>query len=123
MDSYEPILATETIKYPGYIEFDEPTKMAVTKTKNPDTLKIWCLESYALLMSLSPEKARMIYEVRFGDKIVMFIRQKARGYPGSMFFEIFHPILKQKLREVDLDYDCAIPLSCIELFNENIIFK
>jgi len=43
LDNFLPIFIWENIVHPGYIEFDEPTKMAVTKSINPITLKIWSL--------------------------------------------------------------------------------
>lgn len=73
--SFKNIFETEDILYPGYIEFDEPTKMAVTKTSNPPTLKIWSLKDYSLMFSLPPEEAEYAFEVRFAQGLVILIKK------------------------------------------------
>ena len=94
--SFKPIFHWEKIVYPGYIEFDEPTKMAITKTSSPYTLKIWSLIDYSLLYSLPPEEAENSVEVRFGEKLIMLISRKDTF---EVNFRIINPDTKQQLRD------------------------
>lgn len=86
---FKEIFVTEDILYPGYIEFDEPTKMAVTKTSSPATLKIWSLDTYKLLYSLPPDEAEYAFEVRFAKELVILIK-KLNEF--SVSFDIIDPL-------------------------------
>ena len=85
---YKQIFTSEEILYPGYIEFDEPTKMAVTKTSYPPSLKIWSLLDYKMLFSLSPDEAEYAFEVRFAQKLVILIK-KVNDF--QVAFDIIEP--------------------------------
>ena len=62
--------------------------MAVTKSSNPKTLKIWSLEDYTQLLSLSPDDAEKVMEVRFGEKLVMLISKVNQKIVN---FEVYDP--------------------------------
>ena len=72
---FKEIFTSEDILYPGYIEFDEPTWMAVTKTSYPPSLKIWSLKNYKLMYSLPPDEAEFAFEVRFAKGLVILIKK------------------------------------------------
>lgn len=64
--SFTHIFPREHIMHPGYVEFDEPSLMAVTKTSEIPSLKVWDLRNYTCMMNLSMEESQSVFEVRFG---------------------------------------------------------
>ena len=118
--SFRDIFATEEILYPGYIEFDEPTKMAVTKTSNPPTLKIWSLKDYSLMFSLPPDDAQYAFEVRFAQGLVILIKKTSEF---NVNFDIIDPDSGTLLKKFWITYNPIVPLSWIEFFDPFIIFK
>ena len=108
--------------HPGYIEFDEPTKMAVTWTCVFDwfTLKIWSLADYRILYSFKPVDAAWIKEIWFSDGLVMTISKLEDWWVS---FEIYDPVKRLMLRDLRVWYDASKPLSCVEFFSQYLVFK
>ncbi|CAI2366255.1 unnamed protein product [Moneuplotes crassus] len=117
---FKDIFTSEEILYPGYIEFDEPTSMAVTKTSEPSSLKIWSLKNYKLMYSLPPDEATYAFEVRFAKGLVILIK---KVNDESVSFDVVDPSTGILLKSFSVVYNPEHSLSCIEFFDPFIIFK
>nr|TKW41900.1 hypothetical protein SEVIR_1G348400v2 [Setaria viridis] len=112
-----PLFETESLKYPGFVEFDDVNGKVLTFSAQDSTYKVFDLKNYNFLYSICDKN---IQEIKISPGIMLVIYQKTNchvpltilsiedGSPLKTFSQLLH-----RNRKVDF----------IEQFNEKLLVK
>uniref|UniRef100_A0A0D9YZ98 Transducin/WD40 repeat-like superfamily protein n=1 Tax=Oryza glumipatula TaxID=40148 RepID=A0A0D9YZ98_9ORYZ len=112
-----PLFETESLKYPGFVEFDDVNGKVLTFSAQDSTYKVFDLKNYNFLYSICDKN---IQEIKISPGIMLVIYQKSAnhvplkilsiedGTPLKTFTQLLH-----RSRNVDF----------IEQFNEKLLVK
>jgi len=112
-----PLFETESLKYPGFVEFDDVNGKVLTFSAQDSTYKVFDLKNYNFLYSICDKN---IQEIKISPGIMLVIYQKTNchvpltilsiedGTPLKTFSQLLH-----RNRKVDF----------IEQFNEKLLVK
>ncbi|EES07638.1 hypothetical protein BDA96_04G342600 [Sorghum bicolor] len=112
-----PLFETESLKYPGFVEFDDVNGKVLTFSAQDSTYKVFDLKNYNFLYSICDKN---IQEIKISPGIMLVIYQKTNyhvpltilsiedGTPLKTFNQLLH-----RNRKVDF----------IEQFNEKLLVK
>jgi WD40 repeat protein len=112
-----PLFETESLKYPGFVEFDDVNGKVLTFSAQDSTYKVFDLKNYNFLYSICDKN---IQEIKISPGIMLVIYQKSAnhvplkilsiedGTPLKTFTQLLH-----RSRKVDF----------IEQFNEKLLVK
>ncbi|RLM80533.1 hypothetical protein C2845_PM12G28920 [Panicum miliaceum] len=112
-----PLFETESLKYPGFVEFDDVNGKVLTFSAQDSTYKVFDLKNYNFLYSICDKN---IQEIKISPGIMLMIYQKTNchvpltilsiedGTPLKTFSQLLH-----RNRKVDF----------IEQFNEKLLVK
>nr|XP_040248848.1 uncharacterized protein LOC109760549 [Aegilops tauschii subsp. strangulata] len=112
-----PLFETESLKYPGFVEFDDVNGKVLTFSAHDSTYKVFDLKNYNFLYSICDKD---IQEIKISPGIMLVIYQKASNHVPLKILSIedgttlktFTQLLHRN-RKVDF----------IEQFNEKLLVK
>ncbi|KAM0912162.1 hypothetical protein ACQ4PT_012876 [Festuca glaucescens] len=112
-----PLFESESLKYPGFVEFDDVNGKVLTFSAHDSTYKVFDLKNYKFLYSICDKD---IQEIKISPGIMLVIYQKATNHVPLMIVSIedgkplktFTQLLHRN-RKVDF----------IEQFNEKLLVK
>lgn len=112
-----PLFESESLKYPGFVEFDDVNGKVLTFSAHDSTYKVFDLKNYNFLYSICDKD---IQEIKISPGIMLVIYQKATNHVPLMILSIedgkplktFTQLLHRN-RKVDF----------IEQFNEKLLVK
>ncbi|XP_010932376.1 uncharacterized protein [Elaeis guineensis] len=117
LDAGYPLFETESLKWPGFVEFDDVNGKVLTYSAQDGTYKVFDLKNYSYLYSISDKN---IQEIKISPGIMLLIYQRTPGYvpltilsieDGTVLKSFNHLLHRNK--KVDF----------IEQFNEKLLVK
>lgn len=119
LDSAVRIFESESLKWPGFVEFDEVNGKVLTFSSETKSYKVWDLNTYEHLYTIHDER---IYEVKISPGIMLLIHHRADSNSHVA------------LRIVDIESGLTVKdfvhllhrrqkLDVIELFDEKLLVK
>ncbi|XP_008784348.2 uncharacterized protein LOC103703310 [Phoenix dactylifera] len=117
LDAGYPLFETESLKWPGFVEFDDVNGKVLTYSAQDGTYKVFDLKNYSYLYSISDKN---IQEIKISPGIMLLIYQRTPGYVPLTILSIedgtelksFNHLLHRN-KKVDF----------IEQFNEKLLVK
>ena len=114
-----PLFESESLRYPGFVEFDDVNSKVLTYSAADKMYKVWDLKNYTHLYSITDNN---IYEIKISPGIMLLIYHKAPNgghvplkvlniESGSVLQSFKHPLHRAK----KIDF--------IEQFNEKLLVK
>ncbi|KAJ3669106.1 hypothetical protein LUZ60_011056 [Juncus effusus] len=116
-DAGFPLFETESLKWPGFVEFDDVNGKVLTYSAQDSTYKVFDLKNYTLLYSISDKS---VEEIKISPGIMLLIYTRNSSYvplkilnieDGTMLKSFNHLLHRNK--KVDF----------IEQFNEKLLVK
>ncbi|KAL9421893.1 hypothetical protein AB3S75_034211 [Citrus x aurantiifolia] len=116
-DAGFPLFESESLKWPGFVEFDDVNGKIVTYSAEDSTYKVFDMKSYTMLYSISDKNVQefktgpgvlLLIFTRTGDHVPLKILSIEDGSVLKSFNHIIH-------RNKKVDF--------IELFNEKLLIK
>ncbi|KAH9767662.1 hypothetical protein KPL71_011352 [Citrus sinensis] len=116
-DAGFPLSESESLKWPGFVEFDDVNGKIVTYSAEDSTYKVFDMKSYTMLYSISDKN---VQELKTSPGVMLLIFNRTGGHvplkilsieDGSVLKSFNHIIHRNK--KVDF----------IELFNEKLLLK
>ncbi|KAF6146715.1 hypothetical protein GIB67_009001 [Kingdonia uniflora] len=117
LDAGFPLFESESLKWPGFVEFDDVNGKILTYSAQDGVYKVYDLKNYIYLYSISDKN---IQEIKISPGIMLLIFQRTPGYvpltilsieDGSVLKSFSHLLHRNK--KVDF----------IEQFNEKLLVK
>ncbi|KAJ0983777.1 hypothetical protein J5N97_002133 [Dioscorea zingiberensis] len=117
LDAGYPLFETESLKWPGFVEFDDVNGKVLTYSAHDGTYKVFDLKNYSFLYSISDQD---VQEIKISPGIMLLIFQRTPGYvplkilnveDGTVLKSFNHLLHRNK--KVDF----------IEQFNEKLLVK
>ncbi|XP_072977566.1 uncharacterized protein [Typha angustifolia] len=117
LDAGYPLFETESLKWPGFVEFDDVNGKVLTYSAQDGTYKVFDLKNYNFLYSICDKN---IQEIKISPGIMLLIYQRTPGYvpltilsieDGTVLKSFNHLLHRNK--KVDF----------IEQFNEKLLVK
>ncbi len=113
------ILDSESLRWPGFVEFDDVNKKVLTFSAETNAYKVWDLVTYNFLYSISYNDIR---EVKISPGIILVIHN--RGLCGSLMpLKILNIETGAVLQSYKHKLDKGAKIDLIEQFNENLLVK
>ncbi|KAG1334371.1 hypothetical protein COCNU_03G004900 [Cocos nucifera] len=117
LDAGYPLFETESLKWPGFVEFDDVNGKVLTYSAQDGTYKVFDLKNYSYLYSICDKN---IQEIKISPGIMLLIYQRTPGYVPLTILSIedgtvlktFNHLLHRN-KKVDF----------IEQFNEKLLVK
>lgn len=119
LDSAVRIFESESLRWPGFVEFDDVNSKVLTFSAEERNYKVWDLNSYEQLYTIHDER---IFEVKISPGIMLLIHNRAEtnshiplrivDIESGLTVKEFKHMLRRK-RKIDL----------IELFDEKLLVK
>uniref|UniRef100_A0ACD5VSQ0 Uncharacterized protein n=1 Tax=Avena sativa TaxID=4498 RepID=A0ACD5VSQ0_AVESA len=112
-----PLFETESLKWPGFVEFDDVNGKVLTYSAQDSTYKVFDLKNYTLLYTISDKD---VQEIKISPGIMLLIYSRKKGYipleilsieDGKRLKSFRHLLHRNK--KVDF----------IEQFNEKLLVK
>lgn len=112
-----PLFETESLSWPGFVEFDDVNSKVLTYSATDKVYKIWDLVNYTPLYSIHDEA---VQEMKISPGIILLVYERTRGYvplkilnieDGTVLKSFTH--LLGRSRRIDF----------IEQFNEKVLIK
>mmetsp|Transcript_42037 Transcript_42037/g.68203 ORF Transcript_42037/g.68203 Transcript_42037/m.68203 type:complete len:470 (+) Transcript_42037:210-1619(+) len=112
-----PLFETESLKWPGFVEFDDVNAKVITHSTPDGTYKVWDLATYKFQYSFQDSE---IQEIKISPGIMLLIYKRKSSYvtlkiisihDGSVLRKFDHPLHKTK----GIDF--------IEQFNQKLLVK
>lgn len=72
-----PLFQSETIKYPGFVEFDELNGKILSYSESESVYRVWSMHNYALLFTIP---AHDVHEVKIGHGVLLVIMRRQTGH-------------------------------------------
>ncbi|XP_022888364.1 uncharacterized protein LOC111403928 isoform X3 [Olea europaea var. sylvestris] len=116
-DAGFPLFETESLKWPGFVEFDDVNGKVLTYSAQDSIYKVFDLKNYMMLYSISDKN---VHEIKISPGIMLLIFNKASGHvplkilsieDGTVLKSFSHLLHRNK--KVDF----------IEQFNEKLLVK
>eukprot|EP00262_Sarcandra_glabra_P005995 TRINITY_DN1797_c0_g1_i1.p1 TRINITY_DN1797_c0_g1~~TRINITY_DN1797_c0_g1_i1.p1 ORF type:complete len:475 (+),score=55.71 TRINITY_DN1797_c0_g1_i1:325-1749(+) len=117
LDAGFPLFETESLKWPGFVEFDDVNGKVLTYSAQDCIYKVFDLKNYSFLYSISDKN---VQEIKISPGIMLLIYHRAPGYvslkilsieDGTVLKDFNHLLHRNK--KVDF----------IEQFNEKLLVK
>ncbi|ANM61203.1 Transducin/WD40 repeat-like superfamily protein [Arabidopsis thaliana] len=116
-DAGFPLFESESLKWPGFVEFDDVNGKVLTYSAQDSVYKVFDLKNYALLYSISDKN---VQEIKISPGIMLLIFKRAASHVPLKILSIedgtllksFHHLLHRN-KKVDF----------IEQFNEKLLVK
>ncbi|XP_039118309.1 uncharacterized protein LOC120254236 [Dioscorea cayenensis subsp. rotundata] len=117
LDAGYPLFETESLRWPGFVEFDDVNGKVLTYSAHDGTYKVFDLKNYNFLYSISDKN---VQEIKISPGIMLLILQRMPGYvplkilnveDGTVLKSFNHLLHRNK--KVDF----------IEQFNEKLLVK
>jgi WD40 repeat protein len=117
LDSGFRVFASESLRWPGFVEFDDVNSKVLTFSAEDKNYKVWDLNTYDHLYTINDDR---IHEVKISPGIMLLIHNRAESHvplrivaieTGLLLKEFNH--LLHRNRKVDF----------IEIFNEKLLVK
>ncbi|KFK38648.1 hypothetical protein AALP_AA3G142200 [Arabis alpina] len=111
------LFESESLKWPGFVEFDDVNEKVLTYSPQDSVYKVFDLETYALLYSISEKN---VQDIKISQGIMLLIFKKAKSHvplkilsieDGAVLKSFNHVLHRNKKVET------------IELFNEKLLVK
>ncbi|PIA43186.1 hypothetical protein AQUCO_02000549v1 [Aquilegia coerulea] len=117
LDAGFPLFESESLKWPGFVEFDDVNGKVLTYSAQDGIYKVFDLKNYSFLYSISDKN---VQEIKISPGIMLLIFHRAVGYVPLKILSIedgtvlksFHHLLHRN-KKVDF----------IEQFNEKLLVK
>ncbi|KAF5184481.1 Transducin/WD40 repeat-like superfamily protein [Thalictrum thalictroides] len=117
LDAGFPLFESESLKWPGFVEFDDVNGKVLTYSAQDGIYKVFDLKNYSFLYSISDKN---VQEIKISPGIMLLIFHRAAGYVPLKILSIedgtvlksFHHLLHRN-KKVDF----------IEQFNEKLLVK
>ncbi|XP_020083064.1 uncharacterized protein LOC109706559 isoform X1 [Ananas comosus] len=117
LDAGYPLFETESLKWPGFVEFDDVNGKVLTYSALDGTYKVFDLKNYNFLYSISDKN---IQEIKISPGIMLLIYQRTPGYVPLTILSIEDGTVLKSFNHL-LHRNKKIDF--IEQFNEKLLVK
>lgn len=111
------LFKTESLKWPGFVEFDDVNGKILTFSAQDKKFKVWCLQSYNLLYSISDDR---IDEVKISPGILLLIYNRAESHIPIRILDI---ATGKCVRDMNHLVNRKRKIDFIEQFGEKLLVK
>ncbi|MQM01801.1 hypothetical protein Taro_034557 [Colocasia esculenta] len=112
-----PLFETESLKWPGFVEFDDVNGKVLTYSAQDGIYKVFDLKNYAFLYSISDKN---VQEIKISPGIMLLIFHRAPGYVPLKILSIEDGTVLKSFNHL-LHRNKKIDF--IEQFNEKLLVK
>ncbi|KAJ4751076.1 Transducin/WD40 repeat-like superfamily protein [Rhynchospora pubera] len=116
-DSGFPLFETESLKWPGFVEFDDVNGKVLTYSAQDSTYKVFDLKNYTLLYSISDKN---VQEIKISPGIMLLIYMRTSSYVPLKILSIEDGTLLKSFNHL-LHRNKKVDF--IEQFNEKLLVK
>lgn len=111
------IFETESLRWPGFVEFDDVNGKILTFSAEDKTYKVWDLKTYAHLYTIEDDK---ICEIKISPGIMLLIHDRKDSHVRMRVHNIE---TGEKLKEVNHLVNRKKKIDFIEQFHEKLLVK
>ncbi|XP_072972406.1 uncharacterized protein [Typha angustifolia] len=112
-----PLFETESLKWPGFVEFDDVNAKVLTYSAQDGIYKVFDLKNYSFLYSISDKN---VHEIKISPGIMLLIFDRTPGYVPLKILSIEDGTVLKSFNHL-LHRNKKIDF--IELFNEKLLVK
>lgn len=112
-----PIFESESLRWPGFVEFDDVNGKILTFSAEDNKYKIWDLKSYALLYTILDDN---IQEIKISPGVVLLIYNRQESHVP---IRILNVETGRKIKEVNHLLHRKRKVDFIEQFHEKLLVK
>eukprot|EP00960_Hanusia_phi_P053934 762505-Hanusia_phi.AAC.1 len=113
------LFESESLKYPGFVEFDDVNGKVLTFSASEKVYKIWDLKNYQPLYSITDE---LVHEIKISPGIMLLIYQKSAD-GGNVPLKIIDIENGNVLQSLKQPLHRTRKIDFIEQFNEKLLIK
>ncbi|XP_078429575.1 uncharacterized protein LOC144701703 isoform X2 [Wolffia australiana] len=117
LDAGFPLFETESLKWPGFVEFDDVNGKVLTYSAQDGIYKVFDLKNYSFLYSISDEN---VHEIKISPGIMLLIFNRAPGHVPLQILSIEDGTVLKSFNHL-LHRNKKIDF--IEQFNEKLLVK
>jgi len=120
-----PILTSENLSYPGFVEFDDVNQKILTLSvpgqgeNRSAEYKVWSMADYTMLYML-PSSTTIIAEVKISPGLILVMHTRTRNTIPLKVLDIHTGTVRRELSPL-LKQHCRLEL--VELFNDKLLIK
>lgn len=117
LKSGSPIFETESLRWPGFVEFDDVNSKILTFSAEDNKYKVWDLKTYRLLYTIIDDN---IQEIKISPGVMLLIHNRHDSYVP---IRILNVESGRKLREINHLLHRKRKVEFIEQFHEKLLVK